>query len=137
MDTKASAIRILIADDHEMMRRTLCSLLESHAGWAICGEAFDGRDAVQKAVDLQPDVILVDISMPHLNGFQAAKCIHDKVPLAEILIVTEQDAQALAHFPSQPGVRGYIRKSFLDSDLLPAVEAASKHRPLSVSAASR
>ena len=137
MDTNSNDLRILIADDNESMRRGLCSLLQSRPEWIVCGEAIDGTDAVEKAVHLRPDVILVDVSMPHLNGFETAKCIHDKVPHAEILIVTEQDSGVLAHFPSQPGVRGYVRKSFLDCDLLPAIDAASKHRPLSASAASR
>lgn len=131
MDTKDNNIRILVADDNAMMRSGLCSLLKSHPGWIVCGEAIDGRDAVQKAVDLRPDVILVDVSMPHLNGFETAKCIHDKVPEAEILIVTEQDSRSLAHFPLQAGVRGYVMKSRLGHDLSAAVEAASKHQPLS------
>lgn len=137
MDAKNGDIRILVADDSEMMRSSLCSLLKSHPGWIVCGEAIDGMDAIQKAVDLRPDVILVDVSMPHLNGFETAKSIHEKVPEAEILIVTEQDSRSLAHLPLQPGVRGYVMKSRLGRDLSSAVEAASKHQPLSVSAAAR
>lgn len=136
MDTKKNSdIRILVADDNAMMRSGLCSLLKSHPGWIVCGEAIDGRDAVQKAVELRPDVILVDVSMPHLNGIETARCIHEKVPEAEILIVTEQDSHSLAHMPQQPGVRGYVMKSRLGRDLSSAVEAASKHQPLSSSAA--
>lgn len=126
MNTKDSDIRILVADDNEMMRNGLCSLLQSHPGWIICGEAVDGRDAVEKAINLRPAVILVDVSMPHLNGFETARCIHEKVPEAEILIVTEHDSRTLAHLPPQEGVRGYVAKSRLDRDLLAAVEAASK-----------
>lgn len=137
MNTKASDIRILVADDNEMMRSGLCSLLKSHPGWIICGEAVDGRDAVEKAIDLRPDVILVDVSMPHLNGFETARCIHERVPETEILIVTEHDSRSLAHLPPQEGVRGYVVKSRLDRDLLAAVEAASKHQPLSATMAAR
>lgn len=131
MDTNDSAIRILVADDNEMMRSGMCSLLKSRPGWIICGEAIDGRDAVEKAVDLRPDVILVDVSMPHLNGFETARCIHERVPEAEILIVTGHDSRSLSHLPPLEGVRGFVVKSRLDLDLLSAVEAASKHQPIS------
>lgn len=137
MNTKDSDIRILIADDNAMMRSGLCSLLKSHPGWIICGEAIDGRDAVEKATDLRPDVILVDVSMPHLNGFETARCIHEKVPAAEILIVTEYDSHSLSHLPPQEGVRGYIVKSRLDRDLIASVEAASRHQPLPATMAAR
>ena len=100
----------------------------------MCGEATDGKDAVKKAIELRPDIILVDISMPYLNGFETARCIHEEVPDSEILIVTEQDARSLAHMPSQPGVRGYVQKSRIALDLMPAIEAASKHQSLSTSA---
>lgn len=90
---------------------------------------------MQKAVELKPDVILVDVSMPGLNGFEAAECIHEQMPEAEILIVTEHDSRTMEHLPPQPGVRGYVVKSRLESDLIPAVEAASKHRRVSSSAA--
>ena len=73
--------------------------------------------------------------MPHLNGFETAKCIHEQVPEAEILIVTEQDSSSLAHVPLQAGVRGYIMKSRLGRDLSSTVEAANKHQPLSLSVA--
>ena len=121
---KDCSVRILIADDSELMRRGLCSLLQSHAGWVVCGEAADGNDIVRKAADLRPDVILVDVSMPYLNGFEAARAIHEQVPEAEILLVTEHDSRMLATLPSQPGVRGYVAKSRIDFDLIPAVEAA-------------
>ena len=75
--------------------------------------------------------------MPHLNGFETAKCVHEKVPEAEILIVTEQDSRSLAHLPLQPGVRGYVMKSRVGRDLTSAVEAASKHQDLSLSVAAR
>ena len=137
METKDEDVRILVADDNEMMRNGLCSLLKSHPGWIICGEAIDGRDAVEKAIDLRPAVVLVDVSMPHLNGFETARCIHEKVPEAEILIVTEHDSRTLAHLPPQAGVRGYVVKSRLDRDLLSAVDAASKHEPISATMAAR
>jgi len=123
-----SSLRILVADDNETIRYGLCSVLQARPGWVVCGCAVNGSDAVQKAVELKPDVILVDLSMPGLNGFEAAECIHERVPDVEILVVTEHDSQTLEHLPPQPGVRGYVVKSRLEHDLVPAVEAASKHR---------
>jgi DNA-binding NarL/FixJ family response regulator len=124
-----TSLRILVADDNEMIRNGLCAVLETRSGWIVCGCAVDGTDAVQKAAELKPDVILVDVSMPGLNGFEAAECIHEQVPDAEILIVTEQDSSMLDQLPRLPGVRGYVVKSRITSELILAVEAASKHRP--------
>ena len=124
------SVRILIADDSELMRTGMRSLLQSQSAWVVCGEATDGRDAVEKAVALGPDVVLVDISMPHLNGLEVAKRIHERVPGSEILIVTELDSRSLGHLPAQPGVRGYVMKSRITRDLVPAIEAASKHQAL-------
>ena len=130
-----SSLRILVADDNEKIRNNLCSALETRLGWIVCGRAVDGMDAVEKAVDLKPDIVLVDISMPGLNGFEAAGCIHEQVPNAEILIVTEHDSSTLDQLPQLPGVRGYVVKSRIQRDLILAVEAASKHQPLALSAA--
>ena len=130
-----NALRILVADDNEMVRRGLCFVLKSRSEWDICGIALDGPDAVRKAVELKPDVILLDLSMPGLNGFEAAGCIHEQVPDAEILIVTEHDSRTLDLLPQEPGVRGYVVKSRIERDLIPAVEAASKHQPVSHSTA--
>jgi CheY-like chemotaxis protein len=88
-------LRILVADDNEEIRNGLCSALEARSGWVVCGRAIDGTDAVEKAAELKPDIVLVDVSMPGLNGFEAAKCIHEELPAAEILIVTEHDSRAL------------------------------------------
>jgi DNA-binding NarL/FixJ family response regulator len=104
--------------------------------WVDClwPRAVDGTDAVQKAIELKPDIVLVDVSMPGLNGFEAAECIHQQIPNTEILIVTEHDSWTLEHLPPQPEVRGYVVKSRLEYDLIPAVEAASKHQAVASSA---
>jgi DNA-binding NarL/FixJ family response regulator len=127
--TKISSLRILVADDNESIRRGLCSVLESRSGWVVCGHAVDGRDAVEKAVELKPDVVLVDLSMPNLNGFEAASRIHEQVPECEILIVTEHDPHFMEQLSPQDGVSGYVVKSRIALDLLSAVEAAIKHLP--------
>lgn len=124
MTTNNRLKRILIADDNEMMRSGMCSLLQSREGWTVCGEAANGTEAIEKAIALQPDVILLDVSMPHLNGFEAAEHIHKRIPGSKILVVTEHDARTLAKLPPQPGVSGYIMKSRLDLDLISAVESA-------------
>lgn len=129
----ANYLRILVADDNEKIRDGLCSVLGARSGWIVCGRAVDGVDAVQKAVDLRPDIVLVDVSMPGLNGFEAAGYIHEQLPTAEILIVTEHDSRTLKHLDPQPGVRGYVVKSRLEHDLIPAVEAASRHQDVSCS----
>lgn len=125
-------LRILIADDNEAIRNGLRSVLESRSGWVVCGQAVDGRDAVEKAFELEPDMILVDVSMPHLNGFEVARCIHERLPDCGILVVTEQDSRFMAHLSPQPGVSGYVVKSRITLDLLSAVEAARKQLPSSV-----
>ena len=130
-----TTLRILVADDNEVIRNGLCAVLEDRSGWVVCGRAVDGADAVQKAAELKPDIILVDVSMPGLNGFEAAARIHEQIPGAEILIVTEHDSSALDQLPQLPGVRGYVVKSRIARDLIPAVEAASKHQPLAPTAA--
>ncbi|MGH9730363.1 MAG: response regulator transcription factor [Candidatus Acidiferrales bacterium] len=132
--TKNASIRILIADDNDHVRNDLCSLLQEQRGWVVCGQAKNGTDAVREAIRLTPDVILVDVSMPDMNGFEVANRIHEQLPVCEILIVTEHDYRLLAHIERPPGVRGYVMKSHAHSDLVPAVDAASKHRPLSASA---
>lgn len=124
MATNNGSVRILVADDNDVMRSGICSLLQSHEGWMVCGEAANGKEAVDKAIALRPDVILLDVSMPRLSGFEAAKSIHERVPASKILVVTEYDARTLAQLPPQPGVRSYVMKSRLDCDLISAVEAA-------------
>jgi DNA-binding NarL/FixJ family response regulator len=121
-------IRILIADDNLLVRSGLKMLLERHADWSVCGEASDGRDAVEKAAKLKPDVILLDISMPAMDGLTAAELIRERAPESEILIVTLHPSIEMARYASQIGVRGYIVKTLVGSDLEPAIEAVSKHQ---------
>src|SRR5262249_51740791 len=87
--TDQMAVRILIVDDHEIFRRGLRSLLESRADWEVCGEATDGQDAVEKAKQIQPEVIVLDITMPRLNGLDAAQLLRKEVPAAKIVILSQ------------------------------------------------
>jgi CheY-like chemotaxis protein len=84
-------LRILAADDHEIVRRGLVSLLKSHAGWDVCGEARDGREAVEKAKELRPDIVILDIGMPNLNGLEAARQMLHNNPQSRLLILTITD----------------------------------------------
>ena len=101
-------LRILIADDHDLMRRGVRSLLQSHPGWEICGEAHTGREAVSKAEELKPDVVILDISMPDLNGVEAARRIRTAAPAAEILILSVHYSDQLIREILEAGVRGYL-----------------------------
>ena len=131
MTANKNSLRILIADDNDLVRSDLCSLLQEQRGWCICGEAANGTDAINEAIRLKPDVIVIDVSMPDMNGFEVASRIHERLPDAEILIVTAHDSRAFAHIGPKVGVRGYVMKSRARIDLVPAVEAASKHEPFS------
>jgi DNA-binding NarL/FixJ family response regulator len=124
-----SALRILIADDHSVVRAGLRALLESRQGWEVAGEASDGRDAVEKATKLKPDVAVLDIGMPLLNGVEATRRIRSASPTTEILILTMHESDDLVHQVIQAGARGYILKDDADRVLIAAVEAASQHKP--------
>ena len=120
--------RILIADDHEVARTGIRALLESHAGWEICGEAKDGREAVELTHKLKPDVILLDIGMPNLNGLDAARQILATMPFARILILTMHDSDQAVREVLSAGARGFLLKSDAGRDLVAAVEALQQHR---------
>lgn len=122
-------MRILVADDHDIIRRGLKELLASRAGWEVCAEAKTGREAVALAEQLKPDVVVMDISMPDLNGLEAARKIRKSVPKSEILILTLHFSDQLVREIVEAGVRAYIMKSDADRDLVAAVEALSNHRP--------
>jgi DNA-binding NarL/FixJ family response regulator len=123
-----SVLRILIADDHEVARKGIRSLLESHAEWEVCGEARDGREAVEYASQLQPDVFLLDIGMPNLNGLDAARQILAIIPDARILILTVHDSEQVVREVLAAGARGFLLKSDAGRDLVAAVEALQRRR---------
>jgi len=122
-------LRLLIADDHELIRRGLRALLESHAGWTVCAEAATGREAVEKARLARPDVIIMDISMPDLNGIEATRRILKLLPKTEVLILTMHDTEQIIHEILEAGARGYVLKSDAGRDLVAGVESLSQHKP--------
>src|ERR1700731_2782758 len=128
-------LRILIADDHDLMRRGLKALVESHPGWVVCDEAYTGREAIAKAEATKPDIVILDISMPELNGLEAARSIRKASPNTEVLILSVHYSDQLIREILEAGVRGYIMKSDSDRDLITALEKLANHRPFFTSRA--
>ena len=121
-------LRILLADDHEIVRRGLCTLLQRHEGWEVCGEATDGREAVEKAKQLKPDVVIVDIGMPNLNGLEATRQLLQFDPNFKVIVLTVTDADQVIREALDAGARGFVLKSDAARDLVSAVEALqSRH----------
>src|SRR5260370_32613457 len=130
-------VRILIADDHEVERRGIRALLESHPGWEVCGEARDGRETVELASTARPDVILLDVGMPNLNGLEAARQILAVLPEVAILILTMQDSDHVVRDVLRAGARGFLLKSDAGKDLVAAVEALQLQRTFFTTRVSR
>ncbi len=115
-------LRILIADDKPLVRSGLRMLLEQHPGWTVCGEAADGIEAVEQTNILEPDVILLDISMPKVGGMQAVPIIRERMPNAAIIVLTMLESLDLARIAAENGATAYITKSLLTAELIPTLE---------------
>jgi len=120
--------RIMVADDHEVVRKGLVSLLQAQPDWQVCGEAGDGREAVDKATQLKPDVVILDIGMPSLNGLEATRQIRKVNPQARILILTLHDSDQVVREVLNAGARGFLLKSDAARDLVAAVEALRRDK---------
>lgn len=121
-------VRILLADDHDVVRRGLRAILEERPDWTICGEAVTGREAVEKAKKLKPDIVVLDFGMPELNGLEATRQILKVAPETEVVTLTVHDSETLIRELFAAGVRGYVLKSDAGRDLVSAVEALSQHK---------
>jgi DNA-binding NarL/FixJ family response regulator len=122
-------VRILVVDDHVVVRRGIRSLLESHPGWEVCGEATTGRDAVEQCKRLRPDIVVMDLSLPELNGLEATRQILKDSPETEVLALTMHHSEELIRDTLQAGARGYVLKSDASESLIAAVDSLRQHKP--------
>jgi DNA-binding NarL/FixJ family response regulator len=122
-------IRILLADDHDVMRSGLRTMLEAHCGWQVCGEAREGREAVRLALELNPDIAVVDLAMPGLDGLEVTRQVKKELPRTEVLIFTLHETENMIRAVIAAGARGYVLKSDAGLKLIEAVEALSRHEP--------
>ena len=120
--------RILVADHHPIFRFGLCSLLGAHEDWEVCGEASDGRDAIEKSKQLKPDLVILDICMPKLNGVDAARRILKENPEQQIMVLTDVDSEDVVRDCLEMGVRGWVFKSDRMDDLTIAVESMRQRK---------
>jgi DNA-binding NarL/FixJ family response regulator len=119
-------LRILIADDHELVRRGIRGVLRSRGGWRVVAEAANGREAVEKAIELKPDVAVVDIGMPELDGVEVARQIREAVPDTKVLVLTMHDSDHMVRRALDAGACGYLLKSDLTECLPKAVKAIAE-----------
>lgn len=129
-------LRILIADDHDVVRYGLRKLLQAQPGWEIVAEAVDGKDAIDKAAATKPDVAVLDCMMPRLGGAEATRQIRARLPNTEVLIFTAHDDERLIDHLLRAGARGYILKSDAQDQLVEAVQSVSEHKPFFTSTVS-
>jgi DNA-binding NarL/FixJ family response regulator len=120
-------VRILIADDHDIVRQGVRAVLEEQAGWVVCGEAGTGREAVAKAIELQPDVVVLDISMPELNGLEATRQIRRAVS-AKILVLTVHESDQVVTEVLDAGAHAYVLKTDAGRTLVEAIRALLRHQ---------
>ena len=119
-------MRILIADDHEFVRQGVRTLLQSRRGWTVCGEAVDGRDAIEKAEQLKPDVVVMDVSMPNLNGLEATRVVRRILPQTAVLVLSQHNSPEMMKEALNAGAQGYVVKSSASENLIMALEKVNR-----------
>jgi len=122
-------IRILVADDHDVVRQGIRALLEAEAGFEVCGEARDGPEAVKQACRLSPDVVVLDFSMPGMNGLEVTRRIRKALCRTQVIVLTAYDSEQLARALLRAGALGYLSKSDADRDIVVAVRSVYQRRP--------
>jgi DNA-binding NarL/FixJ family response regulator len=120
---------MLLVDDHEILRKGLRSAIEAQPGWEVCGEARTGREAVAKAGELRPDIVIMDFAMPDLNGMEATRQIRAAVPNTEVLILSMHQSDRLVREMLNAGAHGYLLKTDTGEFLIAALKALSEHKP--------
>ena len=126
---RGQMLRILIADDHEVVRSGLRSVLEGRTEWTIVGEARDGKEAIQLAVQLKPDIVIIDYGLPVINGIEATRQIKMRHPPVEMLMFTMHDDEALVAQALEAGARAYLLKTDARAHLIAAIESLAAHKP--------
>jgi DNA-binding NarL/FixJ family response regulator len=121
--------RILIADDHDVVRSGVRTILEGRPGWEVVGEARDGKEAIDQALSIRPDIVVLDYGLPLVNGVEATRQIKARVPRVEVLIFTMHDTDSLVRDVLEAGARGFLLKSDARQFLVSAVESLAAHRP--------
>ena len=122
-------IRVLIADDHLVMRRGLRAIVESIDGWSVCGEAQTGREAVDMTAKLKPEIVVMDVTMPELNGLEATRQIKKQHPQVEVLMFTGLETEELVHQVFEAGARSYLLKTAGRDQLETALRSLAAHKP--------
>jgi DNA-binding NarL/FixJ family response regulator len=130
----AQPLRIIVVDDHGVVRRGVRALLETQPGWEVAAEGSTGREAVELVKQLHPDVVVMDLSLPELNGLDATRQILKDSPRTEVLVLTMHHSEQLAREVLQAGARGYVLKSDADQSLIAAVDSLRQHKPFLTSA---
>src|ERR1700688_3700614 len=126
---KRSSLRILVADDHESVRKGVCVILGTRDDIEVCGEAANGREAIDKALELKPDLIILDITMPIVSGIDAAEMIRKTLPSVPILFLSMHQSKQIIAEAKRVGVQGYVKKSDAAATLLHAVDALLRNEP--------
>lgn len=129
MDASGRRIRVLVADDHEVVRRGICALLETEEGMEVCAEAATGREALERVERLRPDVAVVDVSMPELNGIEVTRRAREIAPECEVLVFSVHESEQVMHDAIEAGAHGYVLKADAARNLLTAVESLGRHKP--------
>lgn len=122
-------IRILLADDHDVLRRGLRDLIEERPDWEVCAEVENGRQAVEAAMEKKPDIAILDISMPELNGLEATRQIRKALPRTEVLVFTMHEDEQLMRDVLAAGAKGYLLKTDASRYIVAAIDALSHHKP--------
>jgi DNA-binding NarL/FixJ family response regulator len=124
-------IRILLADDHKQVRKALRATLEECGGWQVCAEASNGHEAVQFALQTRPDIAILDLAMPEMNGIEATRQIKQALPQVDVLIFTMYDSQEMNLAAREAGAQGLVRKSGNESEIIEAIRALLREKPAS------